>query len=1145
MKRVSIFRGFLSLLLFFSTSSFAASAISDLGLSVAGATMDSKNVANGLKNVAKDKTTQWMWDSVGGLEKMILQNNEAQMKEAANKLLEIVDIIQAIEKISISITEGKYDDAAIEAMDQVVGKVNHPLVSVTWSAVKLTYESHKAVVSTEEARQVEILYNMVTHDRMLLGVSDPESKSPPTIPVNSQTADYFFNKYIMTNDNARRALRAYVVTVLNEDWPEQSWSDWLGGFRTIGMGVDTKKNAELEMLDKEWRNKGRTWVIAVIKEMNKQAKQSWAELKLRQELVRFKRFASSAVLFKNNDLAQMMRDFKEIEKYKRELPQYKKALDEGKKLRAKMEIQVASLNAKSFLKFVGNRESFIKNLAKTASDWQSLMMSYGSRASLIREEELARKFSDETNQWRKLKNSVSAFILEKGDSAANELVSKTLAVRQVVPSGAPLSDAANRRRFEQALAYSKSYYNKYMDKIKPFSWEFKVIQIGSFYIPSTVKLPSKPEEFSTELLKILNKGDIGLASNVYDTWRSTAGIRFDSYIYPLKRASMGYFAYEAPKDLPKYDINDDDRARNTGWRLAQSALIDKLKILYLLETEKYNAMILPIATMMASFQDLANERQKQYSTYANKINKIFQFGELNYDLQSYNEAYQKCSQNSYTKLPALDVDFGDTALLSIPSALDKIAYDVEHNMACSSDSGLIELEQKLLKEVKTQSELIADFKELPALDNKDINQINILIKPQMDLSESLKRIKQIEKNIITTKNIISLISKMIPISTTDSINRQRDAFWLKEKAREVQSFIDYMLSSGKIKRGYNENYPGWGLEIVLPKSIQIKEKMLFSTEPQAHYLIQEEINTITTPLKALYGNFQAKSFLNSYFPKISKNLEDLLALRFIEPAKGENIIVRNKLIFLSDLQELENTLAKINIKEDSFDKKIEDIPACFPSPQSSRKFYFDDQYIDKDGLSQSKLGVMFLELRKIIKDLFLERRSFLITKEQNENKAKVDEEIKKANAEALQKAIEKTQKEEAQIQAEYAKIEEIKTLYSNFSQYYSSKDLSSLLSLISDDWESVSDSTTLMDLEDTLDNSFSIFDEVKCDISSLNINKIDENRYSVHYVISIVGFIYDSDIEHLEKSSVLEEVIIDKDQVKILKTLNGNYWQKR
>lgn len=1144
MNRASILKGLLSLLLFFSTSSFAASAISDLGLSVAGATMDSKNVANGLKNVAKDKTTQWMWDSVGGLEKMILQNNEAQMKEAANKLLEIVDIIQAIEKISISITEGKYDDAAIEAMDQVVGKVNHPLVSVTWSAVKLTYESHKAVVSTEEARQVEILYNMVTHDRMLLGASSPESKSPPTIPVNSQTADYFFNKYIMTNDNARRALRAYVVTVLNEDWPEQSWSDWLGGFRTIGMGVDTKKNAELEMLDKEWRNKGRTWVIAVIKEMNKQAKQSWAELKLRQELARFKRFASSAVLFKNNDLAQMMRDFKEIEKYKRELPQYKKALDEGKKLRAKMEIEVASLNTKSFSKTAGNRESFINNIAKTASDWQSLMMSYGSRASLIREEELVRKFSDETNQWRKLKNSVSAFILEKGDSASNEIVSETVDGRYH-PSGIPELDAYWSVRFEKTLAYTKSYYNKYMDKIKPFSWDFKVTQVGSFYIPSTVKLPSKPEEFSTELLKILNKGDIGLASNVYDAWRSTARSRFDSYIYPLERASMGYFAYEAPKDLPEILKSRDDLEKNSGWQSARSALIGKLKILYLLEIEKYNATISPITTMMTSFKDLANERQKQYSIYANKINKIFQFGELNYDLQSYNEAYQKCSQNSYTKLPALDVDFGDTALLSIPSALDKIAYDVEHNMACSSDSGLIELEQKLLKEVKTQSELIAYFKELPALDNKDINQINILIKPQMDLSESLKRIKQIEKNIITTKNIISLISKMIPISTTDSINRQRDAFWLKEKAREVQSFIDYMLSSGKIKRGYNENYPGWGLEIVLPKSIQIKEKMLFSSEPQAHYLIQEEINTISTPLKALYGNSQAKSFLNSYFPKISKNLEDLLAMRFIQPVKGEHIIVRDKMIFLSDLQELENTLAKINIKEDSFDKKIEDIPVCFPSPQASRKFYFDDQYIDKDGLSQSKLGIMFLELRKRIKDLFLERRSFLITKEQNENKAKVDEEIQKANAEALQKAIEKTQKEEAQIQAEYEKIEEIKTLYSYFSQYYSSKDLSSLLSLISDDWESVSDSTTLMDLEDTLDNSFSIFDEVKCDISSLNINKIDENRYSVHYVISIVGFIYDSDIEHLEKSSVSEEVIINKDQVKILKTLNGNYWQKR
>lgn len=124
-------------------------------------------------------------------------------------------------------------------------------------------------------------------------------------------------------------------------------------------------------------------------------------------------------------------------------------------------------------------------------------------------------------------------------------------------------------------------------------------------------------------------------------------------------------------------------------------------------------------------------------------------------------------------------------------------------------------------------------------------------------------------------------------------------------------------------------------------------------------------------------------------------------------------------------------------------------------------------------------------------------------------------------------------------------MQSIEDFYVKFKNSYSNKDVNSLMSYIDDDWISSSDRTTLMDLEDTLDNSFSIFDEVKCEIYSLNINKLDKNKYVVNYVISITGYIYDEDIEHIEKSSVSEEVRIEDGVVKILKTLNGQYWKTR
>lgn len=98
------------------------------------------------------------------------------------------------------------------------------------------------------------------------------------------------------------------------------------------------------------------------------------------------------------------------------------------------------------------------------------------------------------------------------------------------------------------------------------------------------------------------------------------------------------------------------------------------------------------------------------------------------------------------------------------------------------------------------------------------------------------------------------------------------------------------------------------------------------------------------------------------------------------------------------------------------------------------------------------------------------------------------------------------------------------------------------MNLLSDQWESSSDGTTLMDLEETLDNSFSVFDEINCSIENLDIFKLSANKYQISYVITIKGYIYDNDIKHLEKSSVKEEVLIENSKAKISKTLNGNFW---
>jgi len=128
---------------------------------------------------------------------------------------------------------------------------------------------------------------------------------------------------------------------------------------------------------------------------------------------------------------------------------------------------------------------------------------------------------------------------------------------------------------------------------------------------------------------------------------------------------------------------------------------------------------------------------------------------------------------------------------------------------------------------------------------------------------------------------------------------------------------------------------------------------------------------------------------------------------------------------------------------------------------------------------------------------------------------------------------------------EIASIEPVEILYQTFAQHYSNKNLSSLMALLSDEWSSSSDGTTLMDLEDTLSNSFSIFDDIRCTIDSLSIQPQGKDRFFTSYTITIEGHMYANDIRHLEKSSVIEEVVVEEGKARILKTTGGRFWPTR
>ncbi|OPL10978.1 MAG: hypothetical protein AVO38_16120 [delta proteobacterium ML8_D] len=117
----------------------------------------------------------------------------------------------------------------------------------------------------------------------------------------------------------------------------------------------------------------------------------------------------------------------------------------------------------------------------------------------------------------------------------------------------------------------------------------------------------------------------------------------------------------------------------------------------------------------------------------------------------------------------------------------------------------------------------------------------------------------------------------------------------------------------------------------------------------------------------------------------------------------------------------------------------------------------------------------------------------------------------------------------------------INAFYDKFKQAYEYQNDAELLSYLSDDW-SAGDGTTLYDVEDYFRNMFNVFDDIRVDISGINIEFLGGDKFKVSYDMLIIGRIYAAGITRKEKSSVVEEVIFDGNLVRITRTPQGRFW---
>lgn len=118
---------------------------------------------------------------------------------------------------------------------------------------------------------------------------------------------------------------------------------------------------------------------------------------------------------------------------------------------------------------------------------------------------------------------------------------------------------------------------------------------------------------------------------------------------------------------------------------------------------------------------------------------------------------------------------------------------------------------------------------------------------------------------------------------------------------------------------------------------------------------------------------------------------------------------------------------------------------------------------------------------------------------------------------------------------------QIQELYQSFVSAYGRGDIRALLGLLADDWQG-GGGADRRDVEDTLINSFKVFDRIQYRISGFSAVPIGNDRMQVSYSVKIIGENSRQRLTHEETSQVVEEVGLVDGKPRILRTLTGTQW---
>ncbi len=881
-----------------------------LGLNAATAMASKRDVVEGLRQTASDEYTDWLWDSVGGIESFMTGDPEAKIPEAREKIGKIVDTVKAIETFSIAMTEGRYDDAAFTAIDQGVGAIDNPLVSLTWEMAKLTYQSHKMLESSQAALDIERLYCICSNDRRLMGVVDPDSDSPPLIPETAKMADYFFDKYLITNDSTRALVKSYVKTALGEQWPEESWSEYMKSWMSIGSGIDTKKSAEIRLLANEWRNKARGWIMHLIKDVNKQAKLSWEQARLRKQMAEFDAFVKRVSHFYHNDFDRMLKEFLEIKKNKAAEKNLVKLPAKSKQEYKKMLSMVNQINGASLKKAY--------SLEKTIDRWQLNCLEAASRMERINPS-LSRALYAEREKWLKLKLKLN----DKVDALEENISTDVISTKFPAYKG----DPKYREAYYEDKTKAKDYYSKYFSKIlKKFDFSSVSATVQVFDIdkkPMRLSLTGNESELEKKITLQLNKGDFIGAKNIIDFWKKDVLIAKSQYFHKIRQKMQEVIA-NRPSEV------QDTIPDNEAWGAAIHIAKDVLENLLSASQLEYNTELSKLLHINKAYHSLAEvlkRREELFIEQCNRIAVVLPTPGLSNIL--YNRAVKllkEADNITYTYMPH-PVEQPPILAYQIPLQLSKLLPPVDNNPGLPLV--MVNEATDLRNKFAEWDEVIKEFHNLDIPSASEVDQIRVLVDPSFNPLDNINKITQSIESIKELRMLPAQLDVAVHRLELIQKNKEIDRDNIEKKLKRITMFFKELEEKKLIERGgINDDY-----RVVLPA--RLLNGMLLMTEPFPHYATRKELDKIVEPILKAWDSLphNIRSFIRSNAPLHFNRWEKIMSLNNIKAARCSNFILLGRSsapIYEDNLKRALSLALNVRARDPKYSKIMEKIAQLVP-----------------------------------------------------------------------------------------------------------------------------------------------------------------------------------------------------------------------